>query len=98
MARKAFAMMMEGMADAIAHVEGDGDRARVARPLDVKMVRAATRKTQAEFARTYHLPIGTVRDWEQRRRQPDAPARILLSLIEADPLGVEQLIANMPII
>lgn len=98
MARKAFDMMMDGMADAIAYVNGDEGRARIATTVDVKTVRAATKKSQAEFAKTYHLPIGTVRDWEQRRRQPDAPARVLLALIEADPLAVERLIAKVPMV
>ncbi len=96
MARKAFEMMMEGMADAIAYVEGDQSRGRVAEPIDVKTVRARTKKSQTEFARTFRLPIGTVRDWEQRRRRPDAPARVLLGMIEADPEGVERLVAKLP--
>lgn len=93
MAKRAFEMMMVGLEDAIAFVEGDETRARVADPIDVKAIRAATNKTQAEFAAAYRLPIGTVRDWEQNRRQPDAPARVLLSLIAADPKIVEQMVA-----
>jgi DNA-binding transcriptional regulator YiaG len=38
--------------------------------------------TQAEFAEAFHLPITTLRDWEQRRSTPDAPARALLLAIE----------------
>lgn len=56
-------MMMEGIGDAIAYVEGDTTRARVIAPIDAKAVRAGTKKSQAEFAKTYHLPLGTVRDW-----------------------------------
>lgn len=95
MARKAFEMMMAGIGDAIAYAEGDGSRARVTKPVDAKVVRAATKKTQAEFAKTYHIPIGTVRDWEQKRRQPDAPARVLLAMIEAEPETVERLMAKV---
>ncbi|MGW8189517.1 helix-turn-helix domain-containing protein [Sphingomonas hankookensis] len=90
----AFEKIAAGLEDAIAFVEGDTTRARVVAPLDVKRVRAATKKTQADFATAYHLPIGTVRDWEQNRRQPDAPARVLLSMIAADPHAVESLIAK----
>jgi putative transcriptional regulator len=36
--------------------------------------------------------LGTVRDWEQSRSQPDAPARVLLSLIKAEPDTIEQLV------
>ena len=41
--------------------------------------------TQDEFARRYRLPIGTVRDWEQGRSIPDAPARALLHAIDGEP-------------
>lgn len=41
--------------------------------------------TQDEFARRYRLPVGTVRDWEQGRSIPDAPARALLRAIESEP-------------
>ena len=38
--------------------------------------------TQTEFAEAFHLPIATLRDWEQRRSTPAAPARALLLAIE----------------
>lgn len=46
---------------------------------------AVSAMTQAEFAQAFHLPITTLRDWEQRRSVPDAPARALLLAIERDP-------------
>lgn len=91
---KAFDLMMAGLNDAIAYAEGDKARGRVAEPLDVRAIREATRKTQAEFATAFHIPIGTLRDWEQKRRQPDAPARVLLSLIAQEPSAIERMVAN----
>ena len=44
--------------------------------------------TQEEFSQTYQIPIGTLRDWEQHRSEPDAPARAYLQVIAADPEGV----------
>jgi len=41
--------------------------------------------TQMEFAQAFHLPITTLRDWDQHRSVPDAPARALLLAIERDP-------------
>jgi DNA-binding transcriptional regulator YiaG len=38
-----------------------------------------------EFAEAFHLPMATLRDWEQRRSTPDAPARALPLAIERDP-------------
>ncbi|HEY1607617.1 MAG TPA: transcriptional regulator [Allosphingosinicella sp.] len=92
--RKAFDKIAAGFEDAIAFAQGDESRGRIARPVNVKAIRERVRKTQAEFAQAFHLPIGTVRDWEQNRRQPDAPARVLLHLIDADPETVERLIAR----
>jgi len=58
---------------------------RMRRVPDVKALRARLGMTQEQFARTYRLPLGTVRDWEQGRSRPDAPALALLSVIEHDP-------------
>jgi DNA-binding transcriptional regulator YiaG len=41
--------------------------------------------TQDNFARAIGVSAGTVRNWEQGRRQPTGPARVLLALIERDP-------------
>ncbi len=92
--KRAFDKIAAGLDDAIAHARGEEGRARVAAPLDVAAVRALTGKTQAQFATAYRLPVGTVRDWEQRRRQPDAPARVLLSMIAEDPQAVERLVVK----
>ena len=43
--------------------------------------------TQEEFAARFHLPLGTVRDWEQGAHRPGQAARVLLSVIEKDPVG-----------
>lgn len=41
--------------------------------------------SQAEFSARYHVPIGTLRDWEQNRKQPDAPALAYLRVIAREP-------------
>ena len=43
-----------------------------------KTIRRALELTQEEFAARYHIPLGTLRDWEQGRAQPDQPARVYL--------------------
>ena len=90
--KSAFDKIAAGLGDAIAHANGETGHARVAAPIDVAAIRKRTGKTQDQFARAYHLPLGTVRDWEQSRSQPDAPARVLLSLIKAEPDTIEQLV------
>src|SRR5215472_8762882 len=39
-----------------------------------KRLRERLGLTQEEFAARYHIPVGTLRDWEQGRKRPDAPA------------------------
>jgi hypothetical protein len=41
--------------------------------------------SRAAFAARYHIPIGTLRDWEQARKHPDAPALAYLRVIAKEP-------------
>ncbi len=50
-----------------------------------RSLRRALGLTQEEFAGRYHIPIGTLRDWEQGRAKPDHPARAYLTVIAHDP-------------
>jgi len=56
----------------------------------VKTLRRALALTQEEFALRYHIPLGTLRDWEQGRSEPDQPAKAYLTVIACDPEGVER--------
>lgn len=57
--------------------------------VDVKLIRAKLGMTQQEFAKTFHLSLATLRDWEQRRVRPDQAARTLLKVIERNPNAVK---------
>jgi putative transcriptional regulator len=66
-------------------------RAGKLRPIPrVKTLRRALALTQEEFAARYHIPLGTLRDWEQGRSEPDQPAKAYLTVIARDPEGVER--------
>ena len=62
------------------------------RLVNVKKLRERTGLTQEEFAATYRIPVGTLRDWEQHRKNPDAPARAYLTVIARDPEAVAELL------
>ena len=51
----------------------------------VRTVRKRLGISQAVFAARYHIPIGTLRDWEQARKHPDAPALAYLRVIAKEP-------------
>jgi putative transcriptional regulator len=48
-------------------------------------LRRALGLTQEEFSARFAIPLGTLRDWEQRRSAPDAMAQAYLKVIAADP-------------
>jgi putative transcriptional regulator len=68
--------------------------AKMRRVSPVKALRQRLGMTQTEFAEAFHLPITILRDWEQRRSSPDAPARALLLAIERDPEAMRRLLAD----
>ena len=55
-----------------------------------RTLRRALGLTQQEFATRYQIPIGTLRDWEQGRAEPDQPARAYLKAIAGDPEAVKR--------
>jgi putative transcriptional regulator len=56
----------------------------------LRTLRRALGLTQEEFALRYRIPLGTLRDWEQGRTQPDQPARAYLAVIARDPEHVRR--------
>jgi putative transcriptional regulator len=61
---------------------------------NVKKLRERLELTQEEFSATYRIPLGTLRDWEQRRKYPDAPARAYLTIIAKNPEAVAKLLRD----
>ncbi len=55
-----------------------------------RKARVATGMSQSVFAKTVKIPLGTIQDWEQGRREPDASAVTLLRLLKSNPSLVVQ--------
>ncbi len=69
--------------------------ARMRRVSPAKVLRQRLGMTQVEFAAEFGIPVSTLRDWEQRRTTPDAPARSLLRAIEREPETMRRLLAQV---
>ena len=82
-------------ARAIARGEAKPSSYRIHLPgnVDVQSIRKRLGMSQAEFSTRFGIPPGTLRDWEQGRRIPEGPARVLLKVIETDPKAVERALA-----
>lgn len=61
-----------------------------------RSLRRALQLTQEEFAARYHIPIGTLRDWEQGRVEPDQTARAYLRAIAGDAHAVRLALEKGP--
>lgn len=74
----------------------DADLARMRRVSRVKIIRRALQLTQEEFAARYHIPLGTLRDWEQGHSEPDQTAQAYLKVIAANPEAIYQALQFSP--
>jgi putative transcriptional regulator len=73
------------IADPDARPMTDAEWARMKPVPRVSIIRRAFRLSQEEFAAQFHIPIGTLRDWEQGRKEPDAAAKAYLRVIASEP-------------
>jgi putative transcriptional regulator len=65
-------------------------QARLKRVPQVKVMRRALGLTQEEFSTRFRIPLGTLRDWEQGKSEPDQAARAYLTVIARDPEAVRK--------
>jgi putative transcriptional regulator len=71
----------------------EADMKRMKRTPRAKIIRRALGLSQEEFAARFHIPIGTLRDWEQGRAEPDQAARAYLKVIARAPDVVRKALA-----
>jgi putative transcriptional regulator len=86
----------EALSDPDAQPLTEAQLANMKRVPRAKTLRRAVGLTQEEFPTRYHIPVGTFRDWEQGRSEPDQPARAYLAVIAGDPEGVSRTLAAHP--
>lgn len=80
--------LIGSMRQAAEHAQGRavrGMRVTAVELPDVKAIRKKLRMSQKDFALAYRIPLATVKNWEQGRRAPDAPAAAYLLAIRRRP-------------
>jgi putative transcriptional regulator len=85
------------MADPDARPMTDEEWARARKTPRVTIIRRAFDLSQEEFAAQFHIPIGTLRDWEQGRKEPDAAAKAYLRVIASAPDVVRKALLPRPV-
>jgi putative transcriptional regulator len=87
--------LIQSAKEAIAIAGGKAVPARLydPAPIDVAAIRKQLGLSQQKFAARFGLSPSLVRDWEQKRRNPDQAARTLLMVIARNPNAVESELA-----
>lgn len=87
---KLFNELMDSIKQGGAILRGDLKPSRVfnfENP-DVKAIREQYGLSQNKFAKLLGISASTLRNWEQGRRKPEGPARILLSVAAKHPEAI----------
>ena len=85
---KDFRSLGRGSRGAILRGEAKPSRAFVVDGPNIKRIRANYRLSQGQFAALLGISVGTLRNWEQGRRTPEGPARVLLQVAARHPDAV----------
>jgi len=98
MDKELFAELVESVTqmDEIVRGERQPSREFHVDAVRVREIRRATGLSQTEFARKIDVAVGTLRNWEQGRRDPEGPARALLRAIHNDPVNVLAALGHAP--
>jgi putative transcriptional regulator len=89
--------LIASMKQAARHAQGvkvRGMRVTTIELPDVKAIREELHMSQQKFAASYRIPLATVKNWEQGRRAPDAPAAAYLLAIRRRPKEVREAVAE----
>lgn len=90
-------------AGAIHRGEAPPSRSYGMEEADSKHIRQQLQLSQREFASLLGISLGTLRNWEQGRRTPEGPAKVLLQIVARHPevlldLAVEEKPVNVDVI
>jgi putative transcriptional regulator len=92
--------ILTGLAEIAAWKRGEKQlrATEVAMPTaaDVKAIRDSLELSQESFAGFLGVSLGTVRNWEQKRREPQGPARALLLVAAKQPRAVRAAFNSIP--
>ncbi|ABL65315.1 helix-turn-helix domain-containing protein [Chlorobium phaeobacteroides] len=94
---KAGSKLIKSANQALAYARSEiseGFIAHIPEDVDVKSIRLGLGLTQPEFSLRFGFDVRALQDWEQKRRQPERAARVLLTVIAHDPEAVSRALAH----
>lgn len=90
MSDELFEELLESVREGGAILRGEKEPSRsfVVESPDVKLIRERYALSQSEFATLLGVSVRTLQNWEQGRRTPQGPARVLLQVAARHPEAV----------
>ncbi len=90
MKNEAFEEVIESVREMQVIMRGEENAARVfeVKEPDVAALRARFGASQSEFAALIGISARTLQEWEQGRRKPQGPARVLLLVADKNPRAI----------
>lgn len=83
--------LIAGMKEAVAYARGEIElptHVGKVSTADIAAIRKRLGLSQARVALYFGISPATLRDWEQGRRHPEGPAKVLLRVIDKEPEAV----------
>jgi putative transcriptional regulator len=92
--------VINGMEEAIKFMRGKKTstivhKVEIPHDIDVKKIRKKLHLSRQKFADCFGFSIRTLQHWEQGSRHPHGPARVLLLLLQRDPITIANIL-NYP--
>jgi putative transcriptional regulator len=89
--------LIASLEEARSYARGEvvaGMKVHVPAQIDAGAIRNTTGLSQSAFAAQIGVSPATLRNWEQKRRTPEGPARVLLALLAKDPMIVARILKD----
>lgn len=81
--------ILKGLQEAVSFAKNESPYTKVSKveikEINVRELREKLKLTQEAFADTFGFNLSTVRNWEQGKRHPEGPAKVLLNVIAYNP-------------
>ena len=96
MKEELFIELLESVKQGGAILRGEVEPSRefLLEPINVQAIRKNYGLSQDKFAKLLGISVATLRNWEQGRRKPEGPARVLLRVAAKHPEAVLDAIHN----
>lgn len=90
MKKELFDELVESVREGRAILSGKAKPSRtfIVKGADIKLIRANHELSQSQFAALLGISTATLKNWEQGRRSPEGPARVLLQVASKHPEAI----------